>query len=109
MQVREVPYLGNVRVGNQVKPIGLTNNTNQAFLPFLERADNMDAFYGPFNSGFALGVSARNWSESERVTWQYGVYRPAINIFGVALNKGAYGGPVTALPVYEDGGERLVH
>src|SRR5262245_52114630 len=74
MQIREVPYLGNVRFGNQVKPIGMTNNTYQGALPFLERADTNDAFYGPFDSGFALGLSARNWSETERMTWQYGIY-----------------------------------
>ena len=82
-----MPFFGNVRFGNQVKPIGMTNNTYQGSLPFLERADNMDAFYGPFDSGFALGLSARNWTESERLTWQYGVYRPSINVFGVSLNK----------------------
>ncbi|HEY1380831.1 MAG TPA: porin [Gemmataceae bacterium] len=109
MQVRDVPYLGDVRAGNQVKPIGLTNNTSMAFLPFIERADNMDAFYGPFDGGFALGVSARDRTESERVTWQYGVYGPSINVFGVSLNKAVYGGRVTALPVYEGDGERLVH
>src|SRR5262249_21273295 len=54
MQIRDVPVLGNVRFGNQVKPIGMTNNTYQGFLPFIERADNMDAFYGPFDKGFAL-------------------------------------------------------
>ena len=42
-------------------------------------------------------------------TWQYGVYRPAINVFGVALNKFEWGGRVTALPVYEDDGRALVH
>src|SRR5262245_57663905 len=63
MQIREVPFAGNVRFGLQVKPLGMTNNTYQGFLPFLERADNMDAFYGPFDSGFVLGLSARNWSE----------------------------------------------
>jgi phosphate-selective porin OprO/OprP len=109
MQVRDVPYLGNVRVGNQVKPIGLENNTPFTFLPFMERSDNMDAFYGPFDNGYALGITARNWSESERATWQYGVYRPSTNVFGVALNKASYGGRVTGLPVYEDDGERLVH
>jgi phosphate-selective porin OprO/OprP len=109
MQVREVPVLGNVRIGHQVKPIGMTNNTYQGFLPFLERADNQDAFYGPFDGGFALGVSARNWSESERVTWQYGVYRPMTNVYAVALNKGVYGGRVTGLPWYEGEGERLLH
>src|SRR5262249_16071081 len=109
MQVRDVPYLGNVRGGNQTKPIGLENNTSAAFLPFMERSDNMDAFYGPFDNGFALGVTARNWSESERMTWQYGVYRPATNVFGVALNKGSYGGRVTARPWYEEDGARLIH
>ncbi len=109
VQVRDVPSLGDVRFGNQTKPIGMDNNTSMAFLPFIERADNMDAFYGPFDSGFALGVTARDRTESERVTWQSGVYGPAINVFGISLNKVAYGGRVTALPVYEDGGERLVH
>jgi phosphate-selective porin OprO/OprP len=69
----------------------------------------MDAFYGPFDNGYALGITFRNWSESERVTWQYGIYRPATNVFGVALNKGSYGGRVTALPWYEDDGARLIH
>src|SRR6266540_412791 len=109
MQIREVPYVGNVRFGLQVKPIGMTNNTYQGFLPFLERADNMDGFYGTFDSGFVLGLSAYNWTESERVTWHYGVYRPLTNVFGVALDKGEVGGRVTALPWYEDEGERLIH
>jgi phosphate-selective porin OprO and OprP len=109
MQIRDLPVLGNVRFGNQVKPIGMTNNTPQTFLPFLERADAYDAFYGAFDGGFALGVSARSWTESERLTWQYGGYGPAINVFGISLSKFAYGGRVTALPWYEDGGRQLVH
>ncbi len=109
MQIRDVPVLGNVRFGNQVKPIGMTNNTTQAFLPFMERADNMDAFYGPFDSGFALGLTARNHSESERITWQYGIYRPSVDVFGVAIDKFEYGGRITALLVYEDEGRRLIH
>ena len=87
MQIRDVPVLGNVRIGYQVKPIGMSNNTSQTNLPFLERPDNRDAFYGPFDNGFAIGVSARNHTDSERITWQYGVYRPLTNSFGVALNK----------------------
>lgn len=109
MQVRDVPYLGSVRFGNLVKPIGMTNNTSQAFLPFLERADNNDAFYGPFDSGFALGLVARNHTDNERATWQYGIYRPSINVFGIGINKMEWGGRATALPLYSDGGQRLVH
>jgi phosphate-selective porin OprO/OprP len=109
MQVRDVPFLGSVRVGNQVKPIGMTNNTSLTSLPFMERPDNNDAFYGPFDNGYALGISARNWAESERITWQYGIYQPATNVFGVALNKYSTGARVTALPWYEEGGRRLLH
>jgi phosphate-selective porin OprO/OprP len=109
MQIRDLPWLGNVRIGNQIKPIGMTTNTYQGFLPFLERADNMDAFYGPFDGGFALGITSRNYSESERMTWQYGIYAPSINVFGVSLNKFSYGGRVTGLPWYEDEGRQLMH
>jgi phosphate-selective porin OprO/OprP len=109
MQVRDVPYLGIVRVGYQDKPIGMTAIESGKYLGFMERPDNNDAFYGPFDNGFAPGITVRNWSESERLTWQTGVYRPATNVFGVTLNKGAYGGRVTGLPVYADDGERLIH
>jgi phosphate-selective porin OprO and OprP len=109
MQVRDVPYLGNVRIGNQTKPIGMTNNTSGAFLPFMERPDNNDAFYGPFDNGFALGITAWHWTESERVTWRYGVFQPSTNVFGVALNKAEFGARVTALPWYEDDGLQLIH
>jgi len=109
VQIRDLPYLNYVRIGHQSKPIGMTNNTYQGFLPFMERADNNDAFYSPFDSGFALGITSRNWSASELATWQYGIYRPMTNTFGIALNKGAYGGRVTGLPLYEDDGQRLTH
>jgi phosphate-selective porin OprO/OprP len=109
VQIRDVPFLGNVRFGNQVKPIGMTNNTYQGFLPFMERADVMDAFYGPFDNGFSPGVTARGWSESERMTWQYGIFGPEIDVFAVSLNKYAVGARVTALPWYEGDGERLLH
>jgi phosphate-selective porin OprO/OprP len=109
IQIRDVPLLGNVRFGNQVKPIGMTNNTYQGWLPFLERPEVMDAFYGPFDGGFALGVTSRNHTDDERLTWQFGVYRPATNVFGIALNKGEFGGRITGLPVYQDDGQFLIH
>jgi phosphate-selective porin OprO/OprP len=109
MQIRDVPVLGYVRFGYQKKPIGMTNNTSQADLPFLERPDVNDAIYAPFDGGYALGISAHDWIESERIAWRYGIYRPGTNVFGVALNKYAYGARVTGLPVYEDDGQKLVH
>jgi phosphate-selective porin OprO/OprP len=109
MQIRDIPVLGNVRIGNQTKTIGMENRIDAAFLPFMERSDNMDAFYGPFDNGFSLGITAQNWIESERLTWRYGIFQPETNVFGVALNKYTVGARVTALPVYEDEGQTLIH
>jgi phosphate-selective porin OprO/OprP len=109
MQARDVPFLGIIRIGSQKKTIGMINDESSANLPFMERPDNNDAFYAPFDNGFALGITVRDWLESERATWQYGIFRPSTNVFGVALNKYAYGGRVTTLPVYEDQGEELIH
>jgi phosphate-selective porin OprO/OprP len=109
MQLRDVPFFGNLRFGNQVKPIGFTNQVYQGFLPFIERDSIWDAFQGTDDNGFSIGLTARNHTENERVTWQYGVYRPLVNNFAIALNKVEWGGRVTALPVYEDDGRILVH
>ncbi len=109
LQVRDVPILGNVRIGNQVKTIGMDNNTSGANLPFMERSDNMDAFYGPFDNGFSVGITAQHWNESERITWRYGIFQPETDVFGVALNHYVLGARVTALPLYEEQGERLIH
>ncbi|MBL8822405.1 MAG: hypothetical protein JNJ77_07450 [Planctomycetia bacterium] len=109
VQLREVPVLGNVRIGNQVKPIGMSNNTYQGFLPFLERSYNMDAFYGPFDEGFDPGISASNWTESERITWRYGLYRPLQNAFSIGVGDYTVSGRISGLPVYEDEGRQLLH
>ena len=87
----------------------MVNNESAAFLSFMERPDNNDAFYGPFDSGFSMGITVQNWIESERFTWRYGIFQPATQVFGVALNKLATGARITGLPWYEDDGERLVH
>jgi phosphate-selective porin OprO and OprP len=109
MQIRNVPLFNRVRIGNQVKPIGMTNNTYQGFLPFMERGDNMDGFYGPFDEGFDPGISSIGWTASERIAWRYGVYRPLKNAFAVGINNYTVGGRITALPVYADDGARLLH
>ncbi|CAN5436507.1 hypothetical protein BH11PLA2_BH11PLA2_25680 [soil metagenome] len=109
MQIRDVPYLGSVRFGNQTKPIGFTTQVSQANLPFMERADNHDAFYGQFDNGNAMGITSRNHTPDELITWQTGVYFALANSLAIGLNKSEWGGRITALPVFEDDGERLIH
>lgn len=109
MQLRDGPLFGRVRIGNQVKPISMTNNTYQGFLPFMERADNMDGFYGPFDEGFDPGVTSTNWNESQRTTWRYSLFRPLKNAFGIGINRYAVSGRITSIPIFEDNGARMLH
>ena len=69
----------------------------------------MDAFYGPFDESFMPGISAINWTESERITWRFDVFRPLKNSFGIGFYDYTVAGRMTALPLYADDGARLLH
>jgi len=54
---RNIPVIGNIRVGNQKDPMGFERLESGRFLNFMERSFNQDAFYGPFNNGFNPGIA----------------------------------------------------
>ncbi|MFN9717087.1 MAG: OprO/OprP family phosphate-selective porin [Planctomycetota bacterium] len=108
---REVPLVGNVRVGNCKEPIGLEHLHGSRYLDFLERSFNQDLFYGSFNSGFAPGVLFfDNWSE-EHGTWSTGFFKNTSNVFAYGLGDGEYAwtSRVSYLAWYEDDGRYLAH
>jgi len=109
--VSELPWIGNVRIGNQKDSIGLEHLTSSRFLDFLERSYLQDAFYGPFNNGFAPGVAVFDWNEAETMTYNLGGYKNTQNPFGYDVGDNEYmlTGRVTWLPYVADEGARLVH
>ena len=66
---RELPFIGNIRAGNQKEMIGLEHLTSSRFLDFMERSPLQDAFNGPNNNGYTPGVSAFNITPDQRATW----------------------------------------
>ena len=109
---REVPLVGNVRVGNQKEPIGLEHLTSSRYLDFMERSFNQDAYTGPFNNGFTPGVSTfNNFGEDQRGLWHVGVFKNIVNVFTYGVGDGAYAydGRLSYLLWEEDGGRRLLH
>lgn len=106
-----VPWLGNVRIGNQKPPISLEHMTSSRFLNFLERSLAFDAFVELQDNGFRPGIQAFNWVFNERATWSIGMFSPSRNVFGWNVGDGEFEltGRVTALPVYLDEGRCLVH
>jgi phosphate-selective porin OprO/OprP len=108
---REVPVVGNIRVGNVKEPIGMEHLHSSRYLDFMERSYNQDAFYGPANNGFTPGVLAfDNWAD-EHGTWATGVFKNTTNAFAYGIGEGEYAwtSRLTYLPWYEDEGRRLAH
>ncbi len=111
-QIRDVPVLGTVRIGQQKEPIGFEHLVSSRFLPFMERSFNQDTFYGGVFNGFTPGISAlRNYGADDHGVIQYGLYKPVNNVFGESTGTGDYSivGRVTRLLWYEDDGRSLLH
>ena len=109
---REVPIVGNIRVGNVKEPIGLEHLTSSRYLDFMERSFNQDIFYGAFNNGFTPGILVfDNWSEDDRGTWSTGFFKNTTNAFAYGIGDGEYAwtSRVSYLPWYEDEGKYLMH
>jgi phosphate-selective porin OprO/OprP len=109
---KEVPWLGNVRVGNQKPAIGFEHLVSSRFLPFMERSYNQDSFYGGAYNGFWPGISCfDNWGAGDMGTWNWGLFKPTDNPFAANAHDGDYATVVrlTRLAWYECDGASLLH
>ena len=108
---RDVPFFGNIRVGNQKEPYGFEHLISSRFLTFMERSFNQDAFYGAFNNGFVPGIMAFDALMDDRITWAAGVFKNTNNPYAIDVSGGDYAetGRLTWLPIYEDEGRDLLH
>lgn len=100
--VRDVPFLGTVRVGNQKEFFSLEHMNSHRFLQFMERSYLFD-FSQPsaFNNGYTPGIAAsRTWAD-DLVFTAVGVYKNIDNQFGFGLGDGEYAvtGRVAGMPV----------
>jgi phosphate-selective porin OprO/OprP len=111
IQMSQLPYVGNIRVGNQKPPISFEHLTSSRWLNFMERSYAFDAFIGGLDNGFRPGVAAFNTLADDRIHWSVGVFKNNSTVFGYNVGDGEYDvtGRLTALPVYEDDGRLLVH
>ncbi len=109
--VSELPVLGNVRAGHFTEPIGLEGPTSTNFMTFIERNAGREAFLPIRDTGVMLFI----WTESQRVTWQAGMFdtdigdSPATRIADELAQS--FTGRVTWLPWYDEctEGRGLLH
>ena len=111
LQVREIPILGTVRVGNQKDPYGYEHLTSSRWLNFMERSYGQDVFEGPFNNGFLPGIQILNSNEEGDIGWQVGEFKNTSNPFAFSNSSGGSQtvGRLVYLPIFEDEGRKLVH
>ena len=113
IQVRDLPVLGNVRVGHFKEWFGLEELTSDNYTTFMERSLDDE---GAFVPGRNNGIMAFNWTENQRATWAIGAFtnqtgfdQPPTFVFdhwGLDLAMRA-----TYLPWYDEasGGRGLLH
>ena len=113
IQVRELPMLGNVRVGHFKECFGLEDLTSDNYTTFMERSLNDE---GAFCPGRNDGIMTYNWTENQRATWAIGAFtnqtgydQPPTFVFdhwGLDMPM-----RFTYLPWYDEasGGRGLVH
>lgn len=109
---KELPVIGNVRLGIHKEPIGFEHLVSSRFLPFIERSYNQDTFYGGLFNGFLPGISAfDNYGEDDLGYWHLGVWKPGNQGFGFNTGNGDYSvcGRLTRLLWYECEGASLLH
>ena len=114
MTVKDIPVVGNVRIGSQQDWLSLEHIVSARFQDFMERSPIMDAFNGANNNGYTPGVSFFNATENKMATWQLGAYNNNEYNSGYTYNIGnqwMYGGRATWTPYYDEcsKGRYVVH
>lgn len=100
--------VGNLRMGHFKEPFSLEELTSSRHITFLERA-LPNVFVPSRNTGVMLRGTALAAADP-RMTWAVGVFRDTDD-YGENIDDGGYNvtGRVTALPMYQEGGARLLH
>lgn len=108
--INYIPVIGGIRIGNLKPAIGLDHLTSSRYLDFLERSHGFDIYYNRDN-GFSPGFQIFNYTEDERISWQFTATKYNNGLFGWNIGGGEwnYCARITGLPYYEAEGRRMVH
>src|SRR5262245_20272680 len=105
-ELRQFPALGNLRIGYWRMPFGMDELTSVRELTFLERP--LAFAFAPFRQ---VGIGFQDTNESQTVQWEVAGFKFPTDFFGTGQGDRGYGmaARVTALPLYENDGEQLIH
>jgi phosphate-selective porin OprO/OprP len=105
--MKDIPFLGTVRVGHVRDPFGLDNYSSSMALTFMERSASFDAFMQEFQPG-VWGFNS--WFD-QRLNLAYSVTNLDQTGFDVDVGNGDYAltGRIAGLPMWRNNGRCFLH
>ena len=99
-------FLGKLRLGFMSEPFSLERQTSGYNTSFLERSLPVQTF----SPGSNIGAMVHNVGERGRMAWAVGLFSVGrSNDQNASTSRGSATARVSWLPVFRDGGRRLVH
>ena len=119
MGVKDIPYIGRIRVGQMYETIGLEQMTTDNFTTFMEKALPQNALVPARNLGFLTEGTACN----DRIGWEAGYFfaqqlgtpyngvtqDATADLFSPHIDSTDVSARLYGLPWYEDNGAHLLH
>ena len=105
--LKDLPYIGHLKVGHMKEPFSLEEITSSRFNTFMERA-----LPNAFSPARNMGVMIHNAELDERLTWAVGGFEETDDDTGDTFTDFSDWDVtvrVTGLPWYEEKGRQLVH
>lgn len=106
--MKNVPYVGNIRIGQFKEPFSLEELTSSNYITFLERS-----LVNVFAPGRNVGVMIHDTMLNKRMSWAAGIFRQTDSfgngVDGVGGRAIDVTARVTGLPWYEENGKKLLH
>jgi len=104
--IRQVPLLGTVRVGQWRMPFGMDELTSVRELQFIERF--LGFAQAPFRQ---VGIGFHNKNEEQTMTWDVAGFKFPTDFFGDAQGDRGYGmsGRLTGLLFYNEEANQILH
>jgi phosphate-selective porin OprO and OprP len=105
MGVKQVPVVGNVRVGHQLEPMGLEELASNNHITFMERG-----LMTAINPAYNTGILTFDSELDKRMTWAAGIFKDTDSLGDSVSNEEfAVTARITGLPYYADDGKEYMH
>lgn len=105
VELREMPYVGDIRLGHFREPFSIEEETSSRFVSFMEFG--LPTVFAP---GRNMGLMLKNRGLGRRAQWAVGLFQE-VGEYGnrVGVGKVALTARLAALPVFEENSGDFVH